>query len=147
MVTNTDFGNESFTWCVLTSFERYSSKLVFYYKTIFELPPDRSLIDELVQLFLSLKQRKLNRSDTIALIFSTWIFIYFIDRYLNFVGNLFCVYNTFQVINYNLPDGWVLCSKWLFRISKACGVKDVLRLRFFEDSIPMNSVSNPWPFL
>lgn len=31
-------------------------------------------------------------------------------------------------------------SKWLLRISSACGVKEVLRLRFLEGSLPINSV-------
>lgn len=43
-------------------------------------------------------------------------------------------------LQYILPDGCVFLSKCTLSNSKACGVKDVRRLRFFDGSIPMNSV-------
>lgn len=39
-----------------------------------------------------------------------------------------------------LPDGCVFLSKWAFNSSKACGVNDVRRFRFFDGSTPMKSV-------
>jgi len=47
----------------------------------------------------------------------------------------------------HLPDGCVFLSKNLFSSSKACGVNEVLRLRFLEGSLPMNSVRFCIPFL
>lgn len=38
-------------------------------------------------------------------------------------------------------------SKWAFNNSKACGVNDVRRFRFFDGSTPMKSVKWFWPLL
>ena len=53
----------------------------------------------------------------------------------------------FQVFWTMLPDGCVFLSKNLLRSSSACGVNDVRRLRFFDGSLPINSVRFCIPFL
>lgn len=47
----------------------------------------------------------------------------------------------------NSPDGWVFRSKWALSNSRACGVNDVRRFRFFDGSTPMKSVKWLWPLL
>ena len=47
----------------------------------------------------------------------------------------------------HLPEGWVFRSKCSLRTSRAWGVKEVRRFRFFDGSLPMNSDKFCMPFL